>query len=333
MSHVEIQLPFQRQRERELWSLLLEAQPSLQAHAERADRALRAGVSPLAILTDEVQPQAYASVVRGWRSHPPQPLRWEAFEVEGEAGRGAHGVVYWARWRGQRVALKLLHDLEDPRRFLREAALLERLEHPNLVRLLARGEAEGCPYLATEAMLGGSLADAGAQLPAQAVAWAIELAAGLAYAHAEGVIHRDLKPSNVLLGDGRPRLVDFGLARSLKGTSLTGTRNLLGSVEYAAPEQLSDARRAGPPADVFGLGALLHFLLTGSPPWPDARTLGQRVQRIQAGFTALPGPLDLGHAPRRTLEALLALTLAADPAQRLGLTELHAALSDCHARL
>ena len=216
---------------------------------------------------------------------------------------------------------------------MREAALLERLEHPHLVRGVTHGVVDGAPYLATELAEGGSLVEAGVQSLPRALELADQVAAGLLHAHRAGVIHRDLKPSNVLLHGGRARLVDFGLARGLGGTTLTGRGTFLGSADYAAPEQLASAREVGPAADVFGFGGLLCFLCSGRPPWAEARTLGQRLHAIQSGAPCLPVDARAGAPQRPTLEALLALALAADPARRIGLAPLRRALAHCAATL
>jgi serine/threonine protein kinase len=255
---------------------------------------------------------------------PSPPLPWGNYDVFGEAGRGVHGVVFWARRRsdGAHVVVKALRAASagaDAPRLLREARLLARLDHPGIVRLLDAGEEDGAPWLVTEALPGGTLADLGPRPPLEALWYASRVASALAHAHAAGVIHRDLKPSNVLLdASGSPRVVDFGLARDAAGVGdLTGSGALLGSLGYAAPEQVGGAKKADAKADVWALGALLHALLTGHPPYADAPTLGAWLARARSGFPGL-GTRGGEQATDLTalLDGLLADALRIDPRER-----------------
>jgi serine/threonine protein kinase len=254
------------------------------------------------------------------------PLGWGPFDVGLEVGRGRHGVVLWARHRptDAACALKVLRAPPDglaPRRlerFLREARLLGRLEHPGIARLVDAGDVDGTAYLATEALRGGALDALGAAPPRRALALAEAVARALAHAHAAGVVHRDLRPANVLLDlAGAPRVVDFGLARDLLDPGgLTRSNALLGTPHFAAPEQLVMAGRVEPAADVYAAGALTWFLLTGVPPFAEARTVGALFEAQRRGLAGLGPCPGLAGDARATVEAVLGRALAASPRAR-----------------
>ncbi|MCK6462108.1 MAG: serine/threonine protein kinase, partial [Planctomycetes bacterium] len=209
---------------------------------------------------------------------PPRSLPFERlgeFRLLRRLGAGGMGTVYLARQESldRDVALKVLRpELQGSReaaeRFRREAVAVARLKHGNIVGVHAIGEAEGVQYIALDLVDGRNLdeilaeaAGRGETIPwRDAARWAAGIARALEHAHARGVIHRDVKPSNIrVTPDGKPLLLDFGIARDTAGGTLTAT--FAGSPLYAAPEQLSgatlDAR-----ADVYGLGATLYQCLT-----------------------------------------------------------------------
>ena len=163
-------------------------------------------------------------------------------------------------------------------RFLRKARMIGRLNHPHVVRALDAGESIYGPYLVTEYIDGETLEDLVRQYGPLSVEMAIsytrQAAAALAYAHAENIVHRDVKPSNMLLdGSGTLRIVDFGLAKMLADDLLTvGTLTqaddtecgtFLGTVGYASPEQLQPGQVVDHRADIYALGCVLYFALTG----------------------------------------------------------------------
>lgn len=194
------------------------------------------------------------------------------YEILEEIGRGGAGAVYRALDRdlGRIVALKTLRDPDAGpaarERFLREARLAARLEHPNIVRVLEAGERDGRPYYTMPLLEGTPLR--GPLPPERACALLAPVARAVGHAHAAGVVHRDLKPENVLLCPGGPVVTDFGAARAEDGVRLTETGELLGTPAYMAPEQIAGrARDAGPAADVYALGAILFELLTGRLPY------------------------------------------------------------------
>src|ERR671931_2227433 len=176
------------------------------------------------------------------------------------------------------VALKVLHeqynaDEDFVERFKREARSVAQLQHPNIVTVIDRGEEEGKQYIVFEYVDGENLKElvvrkGRLEIP-EALEIALEIARGLAFAHEHGLVHRDVKPQNVLLnGDGRAKVTDFGIARSLDvehGVTQTGT--VLGTSNYIAPEQAS-GNPVGPRTDVYSLGVVLFELLTGEVPFP-----------------------------------------------------------------
>ena len=170
----------------------------------------------------------------------------------------------------KRLAENLARDEDLRRRFVREARLAARLAHPNVVRVFDVGEAEGRPFIAMEYVEGETLAELVARrgpLPATEVATlGVQMCAGLAAAHAAGLVHRDVKPQNLLLSsDGVLKLGDFGIAVGYEGTRLTLEGTVLGTAGYLAPEQ-ARGEQVTAAADIYAVGAVLYELLTGEPP-------------------------------------------------------------------
>lgn len=207
------------------------------------------------------------------------PIIAGRFEVGPLIGAGATGTVYLGldSLTGEQVAVKALRRELTGRmpelveRFRREGEALRRLNHPNIVKVLAALDEAGQPYLVMEYVSGGSLAtlmDQQPQLPLdRAVAIALELADALSRAHHLDILHRDLKPANILLAaDGTPRLTDFGLARLGDQPALTTAGAVLGTFQYLSPEawrnQPLDAR-----ADIWSFGVVLYQMLTAQLPF------------------------------------------------------------------
>ena len=191
---------------------------------------------------------------------------------------------------GRPVAVKTLRagltgDGTFRERFLRESRLAAQLSHPNIVRVFDAGtDEQGEPYLVMEYVDGQSLAqllDRRRRLPApEAVRIGAQAAAGLAHAHAAGLVHRDVKPHNLLVAaDGTVKVADFGIARAAQDARLTETGTVLGTAAYLAPERAAgeDATAA---ADVYGLGACLYETLTGQPPH-EVRSLTDLLAKRQ----------------------------------------------------
>ncbi len=205
------------------------------------------------------------------------------------------GVVYRAVCieDGATVALKLISEAHaaDPkfvRRFERESRLASRLRHQHVVEVHEAGICEGVPFLAMTLIEGIDLeyviATQGALHPATAARIVTQIGSALDAAHAEGLVHRDVKPGNVLLERGangiHAYLGDFGLSKHVDSASgLTRTGHWVGTIDYAAPEQLqaadTDAR-----TDVYGLGCVLYEALTGGPPYSAKRDVDKVMARI-----------------------------------------------------
>jgi eukaryotic-like serine/threonine-protein kinase len=167
----------------------------------------------------------------------------------------------------KRLAENLARDEDLQRRFLREARLAARLAHPNVVRVFDVGEDDGRPFIAMEYVEGETLAELVARrapLPAaEAARLGRQMCAGLAAAHAAGLVHRDVKPQNLLLRtDGVLKLGDFGIAAGHEGTRLTLAGTVLGTAGYLAPEQ-ARGEQVTAAADIYAVGAVLYELLTG----------------------------------------------------------------------
>ncbi len=217
------------------------------------------------------------------------------FEVVAELGRGGLGVVFRARdpALGREVAIKCLHAsrVGSPalrRRFAREARVLGRVRHANVVRVHEVGEDDrGQPFIVMDLVPGESLqarlARDGRIPPEEARGIAAKLADALQSAHDQGILHRDVKPDNVLLrADGEPVLTDFGLAGLTAQAddsaasapaqgALTSEGAFLGTPGFCAPEQaMGKVDAVGPAADVYGLGATLYAMLTGRAPFTAA---------------------------------------------------------------
>ncbi|MFF0528973.1 serine/threonine-protein kinase [Nocardia amikacinitolerans] len=249
------------------------------------------------------------------------------YRIERVLGRGGMGTVYLAGHPRlpRLIALKLLDrelyaDEEARRRFEREADVVARLDHPNIVSVLDRGADDGVLWISMQYVDGGDAsAFRGRPLdPARAAGIVAQTAAALDYAHDRGVLHRDVKPANILLsaahgGGDRVLLSDFGIARMREDTyQLTKTGELLATLAYAAPEQLSDEtvdRRA----DQYALGCTLFALLTGRAPFTAtnpgaiiAAHLTQPVPKASALVPGLPPAVD----------EVIARAMDKDPARR-----------------
>jgi serine/threonine protein kinase len=237
------------------------------------------------------------------------------YELLEELGSGGMGRVFRAVHRKlhRQVALKLLpptavHSPESVERFQREIQALAKLSHANIVTVHDAGNADGTHYFAMDLVAGKDLSrvvkDDGPVPPERAVDYVLQVARGLEYAHAAGIVHRDIKPSNLMLdSQGQVRILDLGIARVAEmndvPADLTRTGSILGTVDYMPPEQALNTRMADQRADVYSLGCTLYFILTGKPVY-GGETVMERlvahrehpVPSLRAGCSAAPAWLD-----------------------------------------
>jgi serine/threonine protein kinase len=206
------------------------------------------------------------------------------YRLDRVLGRGGMAIVWGATdlQLERPVAIKVISDVlaSDPRfvaRFEREARLAAGLNHPNLVKLFDVSSESDRPFLVMEQIPGGTLADRRGDTGLDATVLARDLLDALSHIHAAGILHRDVKPANVLIGaDGRPRLTDFGIARSDDQTGLTLTGQIMGTVRYIAPE-VAEGRPATRQSDLYSLGVMLGEV-AGPHPEPALARLLDRLR-------------------------------------------------------
>ena len=248
---------------------------------------------------------------------------YELLEV---LGKGGMGVVYKARQPrlNRFVAIKMLlsggqASEEEVRRFHVEAEAAAKLDHPHIVPIYEVGEEHGQHFFSMAYVEGPSLAKQLRDEPfpvRAAVEMVSTIATAVHYAHSQGIIHRDLKPANILLGlDGRPRITDFGLAKTLENAAdLTTTGQILGTPSYMAPEQaLGKVSDISPRSDVYALGAILYEALVGRPPFRDA-SVWETLQQVI--HTEPVSPRVFSPGVPRDLETIVLKALQKQPAAR-----------------
>jgi serine/threonine-protein kinase len=254
--------------------------------------------------------------------------QFAGYEIEERLGEGGMSVVFRALepQLGRRVALKVMAASlsEDPdfrRRFDDEARLASAIDHPNVVPIYRSGEADGHLFIAMRYVDGTDLRRilAGGPLPLDRTAALLgQVASALDAVHRAGMVHRDVKPDNILVtagANGEPEhvyLADFGIGRSAAATHRTRTGQLLGTIAYAAPEQLR-GHDVGAASDEYALACVLHQCLTGRPPYPrddEAAVMFAHIADEPPRVTEERG--DLPDA----LDAVVAQGLAKDPADR-----------------
>ena len=246
------------------------------------------------------------------------------YELVDVLGRGGMGVVYRARDQvlEREVAVKLLSAAlaEDPMfvaRFEREARAAAALSHPNVVGVFDTGWDGERQFIVMEYLPGTNLAvrlrESGRLSPTRAAAIGAPIAAAMAAAHGKEIIHRDIKPGNVMVADGgEVKVLDFGIARAVAGTSLTQTEMVLGSSPYLAPE-LARGEPADERSDIYSLGCVMYEMVTGGPPFT-----GDLPAAIMHQHNSVPPrpPRELEPGTPPALDALVMRMLAKRPRDR-----------------
>lgn len=267
------------------------------------------------------------------------------YVVVDKLGQGGMGVVFKAEHRRMKrlVALKVLSPAltktpEVLRRFQREVEAAAKLEHPNVVTAYDADEALGTHFLVSQFIEGIDLAELvrrqKALTPERAVGLILQAARGLEYAHAHGVIHRDIKPSNLLIDQqGTVKILDLGLARldsaGVQQDQLTGTGQIMGTVDYMAPEQAMDTRSADGRADIYSLGITLWYLLSGRPVF-DGETMMAKL--LAHRERAIPSLKEVCPQASPELDATFTRMVAKTPAARFqSMADVITALEQCLA--
>jgi serine/threonine protein kinase len=256
------------------------------------------------------------------------PQQIGPYSLEGRLGSGGMGQVYLGLSPGGRhVAIKVIRPElalvpQFRARFAQEVAAARKVSGIYTAPLVDANVDGPVPWLATSYVAGPSLSQlvnaSGPLSAASVLPLAAGLAEGLAAIHSAGVVHRDLKPSNVLMAEDGPRLVDFGISRSVEAPTLTATGMVIGSPGFMSPEQ-AEGLEVGPPSDIFGLGALLTFAATGEGPFGSGATvvLLYRVVHAEPNTSGLP----------TEIRALVQRCLDKNPRRRPTAAELLAELS------
>jgi serine/threonine-protein kinase len=257
------------------------------------------------------------------------------YEIVRLLGAGGMGAVYEAAHTeiGKRVAIKVLSPtivaLPGARaRFLREAQLTSRVRHPNIVDVTDMGSDAGQTYLVMEFLRGedlGQLLGRAGPFPAQQLTdIMLPVCSAVVEAHKAGVTHRDLKPQNIFLAVGphttQPKVLDFGISKGtdiVGAETLTGTGTVIGTPFYLAPEQIVDARTAGPASDQYALGVIMYECLTGHRPF-EAENLYVVFQAIVGGHPVPPSQRRPGIPA--ALEAVVLRAMSVDPNARFAST-------------
>jgi serine/threonine protein kinase len=274
---------------------------------------------------------AVEGAMRGGRSDEFAPgTIFAGYRIERVLGRGGMGVVYLATELGleRRVALKVIrNDIADDERFRErfrsESRTAASIEDPRVVTVYAAGERDGLAYVAMRYVSGVDLqrltAARGPLSPERAAAVIEQVGEGLDAVHAAGLVHRDVKPANVIVAEDEPDredpkafLTDFGLAKTAASTSgLTATGEVIGTVDYMAPEQIQ-AERVDARADVYALGGVLFFAITGAVPF----SAGESSAKMWAHLNEPPPSAGSRGSGRGVLDPVIRRAMAKDPGRR-----------------
>jgi serine/threonine-protein kinase len=258
------------------------------------------------------------------REIPSRSLFAGRYEIIEKLGQGGMGTIYRALDRkvGEEVALKVLklevaEDEGTIERFRNELSLARRIVHKNVCRVFDLHESEGSLFFTMEYVPGEDLKSfikrSGSLTAGKAIFIAKQICDGLAEAHRLGVIHRDLKPRNIMIDrEGNARIMDFGIARSLKAEGPTEAGVLIGTPEYMSPEQI-EGREADERSDIYALGLILYEMLTGQRPFEADSALSLAMKQKTE---ACPDPRTLFPQIPESLSRLILKCLEKEPAKR-----------------
>ncbi len=258
----------------------------------------------------------------------------DKYKLETKLGEGGMGEVWIARniHLEKRVALKVMGravstNVEFVERFLREAVIASRVRHPAIVEVFDAGQHQGTPWIAMELLEGESLAkrlERGAIPVAELVPLLVPILDALHALHEVGVIHRDVKPDNIFLerradGTTQPKLLDFGIAKRVDASRLTGTGSVIGTAWYLSPEQARNSSAVDRRADVYAMGVVLFECLSGAMPY-EAESVTELIAKL---FTEQPRDLNAlaPHVPYEVTQ-LVRRCLARDPEHRPSTTRM-----------
>ncbi|HEX4131782.1 MAG TPA: protein kinase [Pirellulales bacterium] len=304
-----------------------------------------AGLGKKLVAAGKLTKYQVANVLQGKAKN----LVFGEYAVTDRIGAGGMGQVFKAEHRRMRrtVALKILppsavKSPEAVKRFEQEVQAAARLEHPNIVTAFDAGEANGVHFLVMQYVEGQDLSSlvkrSGPLSLSQAVDYIAQAARGLAYAHGKGMVHRDIKPANLLLSnEGVVKILDMGLARfddtppeapAKSGERMTSAGQVMGTVDYMAPEQAADTQAADARSDIYSLGCTLYRLLAGENPYS-----GDTIVKTILAHREQPVPALRAKRPEvsETLDAIYQRMIAKRPADRFASAqEVVAALEALH---
>lgn len=271
--------------------------------------------------------RVFARVARSMLGEDVEAPKIGRYELRDKLGSGAMGEVYgaWDPEHQREVAIKVVRtdregDDAITHRLEREARALERIDHPNVVRVHEVGRDAGRLFIVMERLLGetlqAKLEREGRVAPTAAREIVAGMCAGIGHAHALGIVHRDLKPANVFLTDSGVKVLDFGIAKGLAGGTLgasTMSGTVLGTPHYMSPEQATDSKRIDHRTDLWSVGVIAYECLVGARPFEGANVAELAVAIVSGN----PPPPSRRIAELSTgVDAWFARAVARDPAAR-----------------